>query len=424
MRRASGPVAASKRRHAHRVHLVVVALLGTALLAAPRTGACAVAGATGSAPQTGTTTRSTSKPAATGTAKAPVRPAPRTAASAAGAKSTRQLAADTKTFEEIGAYAQAAGTLRQLRGRAKPDADLELSLALDEARSGQVDSAAARLWSPLLEQALADTLPLTRRTAYPWDKSGYWLDGRFDGWSWYIARARAELAAAQGRWEVARDAARLAVAARMQSGKEWLVLSICAGHAGDAAESERAARVAAALDPTLPEALYVTGLYDWRAGRRLVAQDAFRQAITLDSSYRAPALALVRSRLPGTPPDSLPGELLTGIRAVGLLTTPERPKLEEFEQTDTQASILQQESIRLPDSLKASMANVQLYLAILVGENGRAMLHNLSWFKPGVMPDAVLRPTLESVTRWRFSPAIKHGQPCRMWANVQVIFQH
>ena len=421
MRRAPGPANTPTRRQAWRRAVLVAALLPAALLALVPMRACAAAGAPAPTPAAGATPPR--NPRRAGTATTTVVPKSRPAPAPASTKTPRQLAADTRSFEEIGAYARAAQTLRQIRARVRPDADLELSLALDEARSGQSDSAAARLWSPMLERALADTLPLSRHTPYPWDKAEGWLDGRFDGWHWYVARARAELAARQGRWQAARDAARQAVAARLQSGKEWLILAICAGRAGDAEESERAARAAAALDPTLPEALYVTGLYDWRAGHRLAAQDAFRAAVALDSSYRAPALALVRSRLPGVPPDSLPGELLTGIRAVGLLTSPDRPKLEEFEQMDVQAAVLHQETIPLPDSLKTAMSSVKLLLALLVGENGRAMLHDLPWSKPGVLPDAVLRLTLESVNRWRFSPALKHGQPRRMWANVQVTYQ-
>ena len=97
-----------------------------------------------------------------------------------------------------------------------------LALALDEARSGQLDSAAARLWSPLLSEAMADTLPPERRRRYPWEREQLWVNGWYDGWPWYIARARAEVAASLGRWPQALEAARACVAARPLAGKEWL----------------------------------------------------------------------------------------------------------------------------------------------------------------------------------------------------------
>src|SRR6185369_6108405 len=142
-----------------------------------------------------------------------------------------------------------------------------------------------------------------------------------------------------GRWHEARQAAEVAVAARPLAGKEWLLLAVCAGREGDRGAAETAAARAAVLDPTLPEARYLAGLFAWRGGRRAAAQSEFRAAVALDSSYRAPALALVRSRLPGAAPDSLPAEFLTGVREVGMLTSPMGPKLEEFVQMDTPASI-------------------------------------------------------------------------------------
>lgn len=332
------------------------------------------------------------------------------------------MAANARALEEVGAYGQARQTLRELRGRVAPDADLELALALDEARSGQLDSAAARAWSPLLSKAVADSMPPSRRVPYPWQHEGAWINGRFDGWHWYVARARAEIAATLGHWSDARDAARQAVAARERCGKEWLILAVCAGHTGDLDEAEHAAHTAAWLDPTLPEALYLAGLFDWRAGRRMTAQAAFRAAVALDSSYREPALALVRSRLPGVPPDTLPTELLGGVRAVGLLTSPARPKREEFVQADVAPSIIHQEVLPLPDSLRGRVALGEIYLPILVDEHGRAALHELPWSNAERLPDPVLRVMLESLLNWRFSPAIRLGKPQRGWANVRISF--
>lgn len=418
MRRTPSPTDRSGRPGARRAGLSRAALLVLAVVTVRASG---VASAT--APGVAPSTPAPAKRSVTGSAKPPAARAKPAARSAPARKPMRELASDARALEEIGAYGQAREALRQLRGRVALDADLELALALDEARTGQTDSAAARLWSPLLDSALVDSTPPKRFVSYPSQREGAWMDGRFGGWHWYVARARAEVAASQGRWEAARDAARQAVAARARAGKEWLILAICSGHAGDAAESERAAREAAWLDPTLPEALYVRGLYDWRAGRRLAAQEAFRGAIALDSSYRAPALALVRSRLPGAPPDSLPGELLTGIRAVALLTSTARPKLEEFEQMDSPALILHQEILPMPDSLKGHMPKVKLNLPILVTENGRAALHDLPWFEPDGLPEVAQRITLESLIEWRFAPAIRFGQPRRVWANIQITYQ-
>lgn len=365
-----------------------------------------------SAAATPAPTHATQKPAASA-AK------PATAAT----RSPLQVGADARGLEEVGAYGQAREVLRQLRRRVAPDADLDLALAIDEARTGQTDSAAVRLWSPLLTRALADSMPVSRRIPYLWQREGAWVNGRFDGWPWYIARARAEVAATLGRWADARDAARLAVAAHPRAGKEWLILAVCAGRAGDLAEAERCAREAAWLDPTLPEAQYLAGLFDWRAGRRAAAQEAFRAAVALDSTDQTAALALVRSGLPGAAPDTLPTELLTGVRAVALLTSPERPKPEEFVQMDMPATITHQVVLPLPDSLRGHVPAVEVYLPILVDERGRAVLHALPWNPPEKMPEAVLHVMLEGLTQWRFNPAMLHGQPRRSWANIDIQYK-
>ena len=72
--------------------------------------------------------------------------------------------------------------LKLLRGMQGPDADLELTIALDEARTGLSDSAWARLHGPILAAALADTAGLGRRSEYPFQREGAWVNGRFDGW--------------------------------------------------------------------------------------------------------------------------------------------------------------------------------------------------------------------------------------------------
>jgi hypothetical protein len=120
------------------------------------------------------------------------------------------------------------------------------------------------------------------------------------------------------------------------------------------------------------------------------------------------------------PPDTLPVELLSGMRAVGLLTSPDRPKREEYVQVDVAASIAHQEIVPLPDSLRGHGGLGEIYLPILVDERGRPVLHELPWSNAERLPDPVLRVTLESLLRWRFSPAIRLGKPQRAWANVRI----
>jgi len=334
-----------------------------------------------------------------------------------------ELAHNARLLEDLGAYRRAAASLRELRGVTPRDADLELALALDEARSGEADSARARLWGAALSAALADSLPVSRRHEYAWDREPLWLDGRFDGWYWYVARARAEVALMLGRAGEAHAAAALAVQARPLAGKEWLLLAVCAGLDGAPDEAARASQLAAALDPTLPEARYLCGLYAWRSGRRLEAQAHFRAALAMDSSWSAPALALVRSRLPGAAPDTLPHEFLTGVRSAGELTSADRPKLEEFEQMDQPAMLLKRGQPQVPDSLRSLFQPVELNLPVLVDEHGRAVLHELPWFPPAKLPAPIVSALLASLPDWHFRPATKLGEARRVWAVVQYSYK-
>jgi hypothetical protein len=348
------------------------------------------------------------------------------------------LASEALSLEERGAYGRAAEALRELRRSTAPDADLEIALALDEARSGRLDSAAALLWGPLLTAALADTLPVSRRHDYLGGREHLWINGTFDGWHWYIARARAEVAAARGGWEEALPAARLSVAARPLAGKEWLILAVCAGRfaatldtgAQLAArswvepEAANAAARAAFLDPSLPEARYLAGLHAWRARSRATAQSEFRAALALDSTYRAPALALVRSRLPASAPDTLPTVLLTGVREIGLLTSSIGPKIEESIQLDQPASLLEEADPGLSDSLRATFTARQMALPVLIDERGRIVLHELPWFDPARLPEIGVSRVVGSLPRWRFEPGMKNGEPRRMWGAIEINFQH
>src|SRR4029077_10415237 len=141
------------------------------------------------------------------------------------------IATRARVFEEQGAYASALAELKRLRSLEAPDPDVELAVALDEARVGLVDSAWARLYSPILEKALADSVGDLRRTEYPFQREGMWVNATWDGWYWYIARARAELALQRRDWKQALAMASEAAGARALSGKEVLLVGVAPGHA-------------------------------------------------------------------------------------------------------------------------------------------------------------------------------------------------
>ncbi|HET7226082.1 MAG TPA: hypothetical protein VFK69_10260, partial [Candidatus Eisenbacteria bacterium] len=302
--------------------------------------------------------------------------------------------------------------------------DLELYLALDEARAGALDSAWTRLAGARLSGALADTLPPERRRLYAWEREQTWLDGRYTGWPWYIARARAEVAARLGRWRDAHAAARLAVAMNPLDGDQYAMLSVCAARDGDLAEAAEAAHAAVALDPALPEAHDLEGLFDWRDGRRMEAGEQFRAAIALDSTDEKAAVALMRSRLPGARPDTLPDSWLHGVREAGLLTSPVGPKTEEFVQMETPALVIRHDLLPIPDSLARTLQPFHLALPVLVGTNGRAALHAWPWVPREALPAPVVALILESVPGWRFHPAARHGEPHAVWAAVEIDYPH
>ena len=362
-------------------------------------------------PVKGTSATTSRAPAARGTRRA-----------AAPIKSVLELARETREVEDAGAYARAVAGLRALRTRVIPDADLELFLALDEARAGLVDSARIRLRSPLVDAAVLDTLPLDRRREYPYRREGAWLNGHYDGWPWYLWRARAELAALTGRWQEAYEAARQCVDARPLSGKEWLVLAVAAGRTQRNDEARASAGRAAALDPTLPEAHYLMGLWEWKAGRRAEAQEAFRRAVRLDSTFVPAALAMMRARIPGIAPDSLPAELLTGPRRAGLITAPEGPKPEEYVQMDVSALIESSPDSAVSDSIPPGVKPMQLVLSLLIDEHGRPVINDIPWFPQGQLPEWKIVRLLNSTPSWRFTPAIRLGSPHAVWISMDFYF--
>lgn len=364
---------------------------------------------------------SSSKPSTTPKPATAKRPAAKPASESS--KSVHELAREAREMEDAGAYARAASGLRSLKKRVIADADLELFLALDEARSGAIDSAFARLYTPLMDAAVKDTLPYSRRVEYPYRREGAWLNGRYDGWAWYIWRARAEVAAMKARWPEAHEAAVQSVASRPLSGKDWLVLAVAAGQTKRDAQSREAAAHAAALDPTLPEAYYLVGLWEWKSGRRAEAQQAFRRAVTIDSAFVPGALAMTRSRIPGLAPDSLPTTLLTGPRRAGLITAPEGPKPEENVEVDVPAVITYSpEGPALSDTIPEGVRPLQLILSLLIDEQGRPVINDFPWFPAGAIAEWKITRMLSTVPAWRFKPAIKLGSPHAVWVSMDFSF--
>ena len=353
-------------------------------------------------------------------------PAPHAGARPAGAEKPIDVATRARVFEEEGAYASALAELKRLRGMQGPDADLELAVALDEARVGLADSAWARLYSPLLSRALEDTAGTARRSEYPFQREGLWINGSFNGWYWYIARARAELALQRHDWPQAVSMASRAASARPLSGKDALLLALAASHAGDAELGEAAAAWAAYLEPWLPEARYLGGIWAWRHGRRAEARAQFESAAALDSSWRDPVLALARLALPGTRADSLPSRFLTGARTCGVITSPRRPKQEEYVQFDRTPMILFNPQTQPDDSLRARMQlkkPTQLFVQVLVSERGLPLMVELPWTTEASLPAGVVHHVLDQVGGWRFVAARKFDKPQRAWASVEYVLQ-
>lgn len=389
-------------RPARRLGAVVLALAGACAVLAPTI----VAAATTTARPTAPATR----------AKAPAA-RPKTAAAPKSTARPVDLAAEARELEDRGAYGLALQRLLELREITPRDADLELAIALDEARSGRVEEAWQRLADPLFDQAIADSLPHTRYHEYGPGRWQDWTDGRWKGWHWYVARARAEVAFALGRWDDARASARIAIAARPLSGKDWLVLALAAARGGDLDEAVPAARQALLLDPTVPESHYLNGLFAWRDGRRAEAQEMFRLAVHLDSTWSSPALALVRSRLPMSKPDSLPRRLLHGMREAALITMAARPKIEELHELDAGPRITQPIFAAMPDSLKG-LPPVQV--AVLVDVDGRIVVNELPWMDPSQVSLASFSRVIGSLAMWRFAPAQRHGVPVATWTGIQI----
>jgi len=334
------------------------------------------------------------------------------------------LAGDARRCEDQDDYAGAATALRKLRRVVPRDADLELWLAVFEARSGDLDSARVRLAGPALRAAQADTMPARRWAAYPWRKESTWTDGKWTGWHWYLWRARAEVAAALGRWSDALTASRHATAARPESGRDWYARSLCAAHLGLTSESDSALARAMHLDPALPEPHYLAGVLAWRAGQRGNAGSEFRRAVAMDSAYRAPTLALLHVILPGASPDSLPSELLSGVRRAGLLTSADGPKREEFHTLEvTPAAMVKEDPPELAAGRQPDAPPVKLTVAMLLDSEGHVTLIDVPNLKPtGLDPERVAA-VIATLPRWQFSPAVSDGVNTPSWTAWVFEFQ-
>jgi hypothetical protein len=325
-------------------------------------------------------------------------------------------------YEDHGDYAAALTVWRTLRLEAPADADLELATAIDEARAGLLDSAATRLSGALLSAAALDTLPVTRYRIYPLRREGLYVNGTFDGWHWYVWRARAEVAATRGRWAEATVAARRCVAARPTDGKQWLLLAVCAGQAGHADEARAAARRAVTLDRGLPEIRYLDALWAWKDGRRAEARAGFSAAVALDSTFRPGTVALLRSRLPGTAPEPLPTDVLTGARQVGMLTSRLAPKVEDDVAMDQAPSVAHATHPALPDSIRGRLADKRIPVALFVDAEGRLALADLAWYPTPDIPTPVVSELMALLPTWRFLPARLRGEPLGAWADFTYVF--
>ena len=369
------------------------------------------------------TTRSGAKPARAKSPSAPASDARRGLAPAVTdprvAKHALQLASDIRSYEELGGYAQAAEVLRKLRELVPVDPDLDLALALNLARSGRVDSAAAMLYDSVLSTALTDTLSRKHFDIYGWRHETNYLGGPFDGWYWYIARARLEVEATRGRWPEALGAARICVRARPLAGIEWYLLALCAARGGAYDEARPAIEHATRLAPMLPEAHYLAGVLAWRNGQRVAAQQAFRFAIEVDSSYREAAVALSRARLPVLP-DSLPSRLLAGLRQAELVTSPVRPKYDEFIQMDRPAVVTKRVDITIPDSLAGRVEPGTVHPLVLFDERGHAVIHEDRWASAKSAPESLVGLVSTAACGWEVSPAIRLGHRQALWLELDI----
>ncbi len=337
-------------------------------------------------------------------------------------ESDENLAKNAQAYEEIGAYARALEELQKLRPLVRRDPDLELEMGLLHARLASWDSAAVLLSGLQLTPAMTDSQPRSRRVPYPWQRQTVWTNGQFDGWIWYVWRARAELAARRGDWEGGLRDQQRAAEQRPWSGKEWVLLGVFQARLGRWEEAGRSFERGRLLDPILPEAHYYWGLSEWRAGRRGNALMAFGEAVRLDSLFDQAALARARLRLSAGRLDSLPPWLLRGKSAVALLTSPERPKYDELVQPDQPAGALVAPQPHYPAGVTPVGRGHAAMIPVLVDEQGRVMVAEPPFMDPALWPDSLIGAAVGILRDWRFIPARRSGAPVRSWSDAPIHF--
>jgi len=131
-----------------------------------------------------------------------------------------------------------------------------------------------------------------------------------------------------------------------------------------------------------------------------------------------PLMAMIRSRVPGVAPDTLPTATLTGVRRIGLLTSPARPKPEEFEQMDIRATLMTSPDSAVVDSLIPGVKPFQVTVSVLVDERGRVVLNEIPWFSPAQIDYRKITRILNATPGWVFNPAQRLGRPRRVWVGV------
>jgi hypothetical protein len=108
------------------------------------------------------------------------------------------------------------------------------------------------------------------------------------------------------------------------------------------------------------------------------------------------------------------------VREIGLITSPARPKLEEYVENDAAPGLLELENPAAPDSLRGAFPDGEMALSILIDTRGRVVLHELPWYEPSRYPAPMVARLTAGMPRWRFTPAMKHGAPLMVWAVVPV----
>ena len=124
--------------------------------------------------------------------------------------------------------------------------------------------------------------------------------------------------------------------------------------------------------------------------------------------------------MPGAPPDPLPKELFHGVRRAALLTSPDRPKLEEFDQVEVAAQLVKR--VDPPAGTpREGVKQVQLMVSVLVDEGGRVVLADLPWFTPDQLSVDIFTRALATLPEWEFVPARKRGEPHPVWSAIEFV---